>query len=97
MAKKKFKAKQRSDFYIEFIKEIESILGENYRPFWNKRSEEIHHNSSPKINRLTTIDLAVITEALCKAQGKPYKRYYKKSYKKNFTDLMREKIEEGDR
>lgn len=95
MAKKKQPLKHRGNFYDEFLKEIEEILGESYNSFWAKRTKEIFLHYRSQLYHLNRVDLAIITEALYKARGKPYKRYYKRTYKgqKDFTTVMLEALE----
>lgn len=95
MAKKKQPLKHRGNFYDEFLKEIEEILGESYNSFWRKRTKEIFLHYRSQLYHLNQVDLAVITETLYRARGKPYRRYYKRTYKgqKDFTTVMLEALE----
>lgn len=82
-------------FYEELLNELKEVLGEEYKQVWERRNKEIYLHYRSQIGHLNRVDMALITEALCKARGKPYKRYYKRTFKgqKEFAELVREQIE----
>jgi hypothetical protein len=93
MPRKGWKKKTWSDFYEEFRREVEGILGESMTEFYDKRAEEILAGTRMKFSHLGQTEFQMILECFAKLRGQKYKRYYKSNYKKTFKQLMEDAIE----